>query len=120
MKFDLIRPCANCPFRYDTPGYLRGDRAEEIGVQLLMGSTFTCHKTNEFDDDTADAIEDDDSQHCAGALLFLEFQDQPNQMMRWMERIGAYDREKLDLKSPVFETLEDFVSHHREGKQNAN
>jgi hypothetical protein len=100
MKFDLIRPCKDCPFRSDIPGFLTKARVREIIDGITRGqATFTCHKTNEFDD--SGTVETKDSQHCAGALIFLERLDQPNQMMRWMERIGVYDRSKLDMESPV-------------------
>lgn len=111
MKFDMTRPCANCPFRADGLGYLRQERAEEIADALLGGATFTCHKTNEFDDEEG-TIETADSQHCAGALIFLESQEQPNQLMRWMERLGAYDRTRLGMGAPVFQDAESFIEHH--------
>lgn len=110
MKFDLIRPCANCPFRTDHPGYLRAERAEEIADALLSGATFTCHKTNEFGEEGT--IETSSSQHCAGALIFLESQDRPNQLMRIAERIGCYDRTKLDMDAPVFTDADGLIEHH--------
>lgn len=39
--------------------------------------------------------------HCAGALIFLEKRNRPNQMMRIAERTGSYDRRTLDMKAPV-------------------
>lgn len=45
-----------------------------------------------------------DSQHCAGALIFLEKIEEPHQMMRICERLGMYDRTKLDMDAPVFES----------------
>ena len=100
MKFDLTRPCKDCPFRSDIPGYLTKARAREIIEAITrQQATFTCHKTNKFED--GETIETRDSQHCAGALIFLERLDRPNQMMRWMERIGVYDRTKLDMDAPV-------------------
>lgn len=53
------------------------------------------------------------AQHCAGALILLEKMEQPNQMMRWMERIGAYDRTKLDMDAPVFGDTEEFIEAQR-------
>lgn len=115
MLFDLIRPCTHCPFRADHPGYLTSARAEEIAYALLGGATFACHATvqyDENDDGEGEAVETNKSQHCAGALIFLELQEQPNQMMRWMERIGYYDRRKLDMGAPVFEDADEFIEHH--------
>lgn len=116
MKFDLCRPCPNCPFRSDIPGYLTRARAMEIAMALLSDASFSCHKTNTFDDETGEACEANAS-HCAGALIFLEHQDRPNQMMRWMERIDMYDRRKLDMDSPVFDCAGDFIKHHGRGRR---
>lgn len=114
MKFDLHRPCANCPFRHDVPGYLTPARAHEIATALLNDATFTCHKTIESTDDGT--VETPQSQHCAGALIFLERQDRPNQMMRWMERIGCYDYRLLDPNAPVFDSAGEFIAHHARGR----
>lgn len=110
MKFDLIRPCKDCPFRSDRPAYLSADSVESICTAMIEEQrTFSCHKTNVPSEDGIEMLETKDSQHCAGALIFLERLEQPNQMMRWMERLGAYDRTKLDMDSPVFETMEDMM-----------
>lgn len=115
MKMDMITPCAQCPFRSDVIPYLRAARVEEIGEALLAQQlTFTCHKT--LDDSHFDQEVDEDSeplyqpgpddQHCAGALILLEKLNRPNQWMRIAERIGIYDRTKLRMDAPVFESFE--------------
>lgn len=108
MKFDLKRPCKGCPFRADIEPYLTKSRAEEIATVLLQDGTFSCHEHNGFDDD-GDTFEGERAQHCAGAMIFLEHQDAPNQMMRIAERIGMYDRTQLDMDAPVFEDEESFI-----------
>jgi len=65
---------------------------------------FCCHKTTVCDDE-GKYTPGPDSQHCAGALIFLEKQDAPHQMMRICERLGIYDRRKLDMDAPVFGSL---------------
>jgi hypothetical protein len=111
VRFDLTKPCSECPFRYDINGYLTEERAEEIVEALLRGATFSCHKTNDYGDE-GEPIETGDSQHCAGAMILLEHQEQPNQMMRISERIGFYDPAKLDMTAPVFDEPETFIDHH--------
>ncbi len=106
MNFDLRRPCKDCPFRTDIPGFLSKARAREITRAITDGQgTFSCHKLNDFtEDDEGEpvVIEGDKAQHCAGALIFLERINRPNQMMRIAERLRLYDRTKLDMDAPVF------------------
>ena len=110
MKFDMTSPCPQCPFRNDIRPYLRADGAEEIANALESGSTFTCHKTTVPDPDSdGEMMDGPNAQHCAGALILLEKLEAPNQMMRWMERIGFYDRRKLDMDAPVFDDFDEFI-----------
>lgn len=109
MKYDLTSPCGNCPFRTDIDFYLRPERVEEICDSLEQGQTFSCHKTN--DTDGEETIETDSSQHCAGAMIMLEKMERPNQMMRICERLGMYDRKKLNMEAPVFDDTEEMINH---------
>lgn len=118
MNFDLTKPCAKCPFRTDClKGWLGKARATEIttGISDLQ-QTFACHETVVHDDD-GEPINDSEQSHCAGAVILLEKLDRPNQWMRWMERIGFYDRRKMDMTAPVFKTLKAFVRHHTKEKR---
>lgn len=106
MKFTKTKPCNNCPFRTDIQPYLSQGRAEEIIHEITENQqTFTCHKTSK----KLSPEYKGEEQHCAGALILLEHNNQPNQMMRIAERIGFYDRRKLDMTSPVFDNYEDFI-----------
>jgi hypothetical protein len=116
MKFDLRRPCPGCPFRTDVEPYLRTGRVGELEDALLrQQSTFSCHKTVDYgraeseddpdDDQIAHYRPDAGEQHCAGALILLEKLERPNQMMRVCERLGAYDRTKLDMAAPVYDSF---------------
>ncbi len=113
VNFDLKKPCQKCPFRTDClKGWLGGGRAEEIVDALFQSDqTFACHETTKFDDDGED-IPGDHEQHCAGAMILMEKQSAANQMMRIGERLGMYDRSKLDMESPVFDDECDFIDHH--------
>lgn len=118
MKYDLVAPCGQCPFRYDIKGFLTPDRAEEILESITdLQQTFPCHKTVEYgeDDDSDFHIPSADEQHCAGAMIFLEKQNMPNQMMRIAERLGLYDRTKLHMESPVFDEDYEMVEHMERG-----
>ncbi len=107
MNFTLTRPCDNCPFRTDIPAYLTKGRVRDIESGLVrQQQTFACHKTTVASAGGDDEmVEGPNAQHCAGAMILLEGLDRPNQMMRIAERLGMYDRTKLDMKSPVFNTF---------------
>ena len=108
--YRLTRPCAKCPFRADIDPYLLPGRIDELERSLRYGE-FYCHETT--DQSQLDDGADDDhynpdggEAHCAGALILLEKIERPSQMMRVCERIGLYDRTKLDMKAPVFDSWE--------------
>lgn len=87
MKFDLVRPCDNCPFRKDGGQIKFADieRAKEI-EEMAYREGFVCHEH-------ADYVEEDDyllesegyyerqdgsSQHCFGALFMYIGQGDAN------------------------------------------
>lgn len=94
MKFNLKKPCKDCPFIVgsSTNTTLAEGRLAGIVEDIQNDMSFTCHKTLE--------KQKPDQEHCAGAMIFLERQDRPNQMMRIAERIGIYDRHALDMEFP--------------------
>ena len=115
MDYDLHKPCSSCPFRSDIRPYLTYDRVREIEDSLVRG-TFPCHKSVDYDtlekqdhehDDPLPHSVDEKSKHCAGALILLEKEESPSQMMRICERIGLYDREKLDMDAPVYDSFDE-------------
>lgn len=101
--FDRKKACKTCPFRTGKNAlrHLGEDRAQEIADALMGDQTFTCHD----DIDKPDR----DKQHCVGAMLILEKQNRPNQMMRIMERLGAYDRTALVGGEEVFDDFDEWV-----------
>jgi hypothetical protein len=115
-RYKLRRPCENCPFRTDVPGYLRRERAQEIAEALAKGAEFACHQTTvsdeEFGGDGSERVATPDSAFCAGALITMERSGQANQIMRVAERLGLYEHEKLDMYAPVHGSLYAFVQHH--------
>lgn len=110
MKYDLVRPCKDCPFRTDIKAFLTPARAREICDSMIQRQmTFSCHKLNEFRDN-GEVVEGDKAQHCAGALIFLERLNRPNQMMRIAQRLGMYDSTKLDMDAPIFRTPSQMIA----------
>jgi hypothetical protein len=107
MKYELTSPCGNCPFRHNVKPYLRAERVEEIRDGLVRGE-FPCHKTT-VDTGDGNKRETEHSQHCAGALILKESLGESSQMMRICERLGMYDRTKLNMEAPVFSSWEDMI-----------
>ena len=109
MNFNLRRPCKHCPFRSDRNGFLDAARAREIAT---LDASFACHETIDHDDD-GDGVVLPDSSHCAGFLIMREKLNKPSQMMRIAERLGLYDRRKLDMDAPVYDSVAEMVRCHR-------
>lgn len=95
MNYLLTTPCDACPFRI-------GSGFTWESLEAHAAGEFGCHKACVLDED-GDYVEKPDNKtpHCAGALIFLEKQDAPHQMMRINERMGFYDMRKLDMAAPV-------------------
>lgn len=115
MDYTLTHPCSNCPFRKDRPFPLPAARVEEIRDGLERGD-FTCHKTTIDTEEGDERMDGPKAQHCAGALILLEKLERPSQMMRICERLGFYDRTKLKMDAPVYDTFEEMI----EGCDRAN
>jgi len=118
MKYDLTKPCDLCPFRNDEKR-LYVDPPRLAG---MASGEFACHKTTELkeseDGEGATYEPHEKSQHCAGALIFREKQNNPHQMMRICERLGMYDRTKLKMDSPVFGSMAEVRKASRKRKPN--
>ena len=119
MKFNLKKPCKDCPFRNDKEhqkGWLGGERAEEIYDGLVSGNVFPCHKTHDYteDDGNGQFHHQKDHQFCAGALIMLEKTGEAmqSQAIRMAERFGFYNHKNLDMESAVFSSREDFIEWH--------
>ena len=102
MNYSMTTPCDQCPF-LKTPGMVRGFSMRRLFE--FASAEFPCHKTARVDEEGEDATGDflatEDSLHCAGALIFNEKRNTPHQMMRICERIGSYDRRKLNMEANV-------------------
>lgn len=100
MNYTLTTPCGDCPF---LEKHKHGYTMKRL--QQFASGEFPCHKQCDIDEDGEGEgfVEKpgDKTAHCAGALLFLEKRNAPHQMMRICERIGMYDRSKLNMKAKV-------------------
>lgn len=94
FKFDLKRPCPECPFRSDKEFYLRPGRRAQIWEDLTRNDkTFTCHLT----------LEAKDRSHCAGALIAMEKAGKTswNFLLRLAMEAGIYNPSEMDMNAPV-------------------
>lgn len=92
MKYTLTSPCDQCP-------YLIGSGFTYASLLAHASGQFGCHKACELKDGVYQPLPG--TPHCAGVLIFLEKRNKPHQMMRIAERLGMYDRTKLDMNAPV-------------------
>lgn len=100
--YRLTRPCTLCPFRSDVMPYLTREHVEEIDSAILR-EEFYCHETTGAKG--GPERRRDEFAHCAGALIVLEKMRRPSQMMRIAERLGLYDRTRLDMSAPTYDSM---------------
>ena len=118
-KFDMRRPCENCPFRTDSTAirFENLDRAKEIAWSAFLFG-FPCHTTADYfeDDSNSDAEADsgfifgDDTQHCAGYLI-MQIKDSNGKTWPGIghdQNLIARLQASLDFNSPVFNDLSSF------------
>jgi hypothetical protein len=91
MRFDLVRPCGDCPFRSDNPFSLSRERVLEIlgdvnDRQWWPAASFPCQ--------------------CAGVMAILHRERRWNQAMQIAQRLGMWDPMKLDQTAPFYESTD--------------
>lgn len=116
MRFDLRRPCPQCPFRTDLDFHLRPGRVEDILRGIIEDhASFPCHKTLDYGDEESliqGQWHTEKTQQCAGAMIFLLKYASPNLPMRVASIVGWLDLDALDLDAPVFDTREGMIEHY--------
>jgi hypothetical protein len=111
MRFEMKKPCSDCPFRKDVTPYLEYKRVIEIVNALTIeNKTFACHKTV-----NQDKREQINEQHCAGALIIMEKNKiaYNNNMIRIAERLRIYNYKILDLEAPVYKNFNDMKKAYK-------
>lgn len=103
MNYTMTTPCSECPFlatmarSEQRPGGFMLQRLTEFA-----SGEFACHRACDVDENDMKFVpKSDATPHCAGALIFLEKRNMSHQMMRICERLGMYDRTKLNMQAPV-------------------
>ena len=91
MSFDLVKVCADCPFRKDDKRIdLAPGRREQIIKDLLLGESpsFSCHKTV-YELGSTQRRKDSKRSVCAGAAAVCEKFGRKMQILQIAERMGA-------------------------------
>lgn len=115
MRFDLKKPCKNCPFnKADTRiVFACRERAEEIEEQAYRQG-FPCHLSAVFDEDKEDAGFEPgpNTQHCAGAfILYLNESEYGWPAIDNDEELAAkLEKQTQGNRHLVFDSIEDFLS----------
>jgi hypothetical protein len=116
MKWDLKKPCKNCPFVNTKDGIKFADRsrAEEIEEQAYRHG-FPCHLSavhvEETDRCEGGFVFGPNTQHCAGAtLVHLKDMDGSVPFQNLPEKQQDKIRDRLDWNAPVYESVEEFLA----------
>jgi hypothetical protein len=98
---NLKRPCANCPFRKDTPCEILPETAVEISLGLQQGAVFVCHKTVTYAaEGFVDGKFNERTEQCAGSAILLT-------------KMGSdLESPYLDMNAPVVDDYGEFVALH--------
>jgi hypothetical protein len=121
VKWDLLRPCAACPFNRGSSTritFRNRDRAEEI-EELAYREGFVCHEhaelveTVDYEGDVEEHYadrKDGSGQHCAGALIMYLRSHGGNIPFEWLDE-DEQDRieNRLDPQADVFDDETEFV-----------
>ncbi|WP_158679891.1 DUF6283 family protein [Deinococcus sp. NW-56] len=107
--FSLKRPCQDCPFRRDAPGYLRPGKVDEIVREQEQGTPFFCHKTTTC---TGYKTTDRRARYCAGSLLYGEAVHRHILPVRLAIHLGLWDPRALQRDVPVLDSPADLRAHH--------
>ena len=115
MKFDLKKPCTECPFT-------RGPKAVRVTVGRTRdlidamveepGSTFSCHKTvdyREYDDDGEERKTGVNEQHCAGATLYAMKQGRLNRPLRMAAALQLFSPSQMEGHDQVFDDEQEML-----------
>ena len=106
----MVKPCPECPFADPNQLYLNYERKVEIVAAIRADSPFYCHNTVDYGEDVGQVTSK--TKMCAGSVILEEREGILNQYGRIMERVGLYDRDKLDIDNMElvpYPTFDDWI-----------
>lgn len=102
IAFDMVEPCADCPFRLSTPCDKKGITQEQIQLiagfhldQLGRNEMHSCHVTDPRVTDGGYKGHKGKLQHCAGFMLMLVKSERESGPMIRAAEAGRLDLAKL-------------------------
>jgi hypothetical protein len=112
MQFKIKHPCEHCPFRRDRVAFITTGRARGL-AQILRDDMrwFACHETTGMK--TGKRIHPRDQSHCIGAAIVLYRSGLINVATRLALCFKLLSVDVLKADAPVFDSLDQFVVHHR-------
>lgn len=99
MRYTQTTPCKECPFLKKFSHAYSMQRLREFA-----SVEFPCHKSAtlvEDDDGFGDFLANENSVHCAGALIFNQKRKEHNRFTQTAEFLNECDLTKIDMKAPV-------------------
>lgn len=107
--FKLRAPCKDCPFRKDVPRYLHPQRYETLGLDLINGASFHCHKTVDYTQATLgeDGGRDgnvSEASLCAGAQIWLENMGMSMQAVQIAHRLLGHPIPEFKSRDSIWKT----------------
>lgn len=109
MKYNLTKPCNECPFRRESLAGWLGPWDPDDLLRVIGNSTFPCHRTVKPED-----YHNEDAPHlesCAGMAIFLN-----NKVERSRNDSNRCHQELLrgsEHAPSVFRTGTEFLDHHK-------
>jgi hypothetical protein len=117
LKYDLKKPCKNCPFSIGKEAikFYSRERAEEI-EETAYRNGFPCHLSAELREHYVDGnmeegyFEGDNTQHCAGAaIMFMRNYEGPWPGIYNDEEIYERLCERVDWDSDAYYSVDEFL-----------
>lgn len=118
MRFDLKKPCKDCPFRADAP-YHEGVLKDIPKLHSLVEKgqmAHSCHMTDPRSDSEHGKRYKGPVQHCAGLLLMMKNDVEllgQYQMGAWED--GRWKPMEMCTKTAVFKNLGQMLKHYLNG-----
>jgi hypothetical protein len=111
MRYDLHRPCADCPFRRENGIRLSRQQAHSLLSSFVERQpvVLPCHKTTTMRSDGVPELAPD-TQHCAGLFVLwqVKYKQQTAHMIAAQES-GLYDPSALQGADEVVDTMTEML-----------